>query len=66
MCICCVGVHGNSEGLSSTTVGGTIPVPAHTLLYSCNVREMRERKRGEGEGEGERETQRERDREREK
>ena len=65
MCICCVGVHGNSEGLSSTTVGGTIPVPAHTLLYPCNVREMRERKRGEGEGEGERETQRERQRERE-
>ena len=55
MCIRCVGVHGNSEGLSSTTVGGTISVPAHTLLYSCNVREMREGKRGEGEGERERE-----------
>ena len=61
MCIRCVGVHGNSEGLSSTTVGGTISVPAHTLLYSCNVREMREGKRGEGEGEGERERQRERE-----
>ena len=53
MCIRCVGVHGNSEGLSSTTVGGTIPVPAHTLLYSYNVREMREEKRGEGERERE-------------
>ena len=61
MCICCVGVHGNSEGLSSTTVGGTISVPAHTLLYSCNVREMREGKRGR-----EREKEREREREREK
>ena len=48
MCICCVGVHGNSEGLSTTTVGGTISVPAHTLLYSCNVREMRGKEGGGG------------------